>query len=654
MLERERGKASFPVRELTYVLDGGKEATEDKERVCELVAANPTLQADDRYYLGRQETLSRALEKFKTIVTMTLTQGLDREDGHKLYHLVNEPMPTSLSVGMFIPTIHSQGTDEQRAAWLPAAQMFSIVGAYAQTEMGHGSNVRGLETTATFDAQRDGFVLNSPTLTSMKWWPGGLGIAATHCVTHARLIIGDTDHGVHTFIVQLRDTESHSPLEGIEIGDIGPKMGWNSVDNGFLAFDHVFIPRDQMLARYASVGPDGSYTKPVHEKIGYGTMIKIRSGIVEGASDALARACTIAIRYSAVRRQGTRSGPDGGEIAVLDYSMQQHRLLVLLATAYAFHFTGSYMMDLYNRLQADLEDNDLSVLPEVHATSAGLKSMTTTVTADGIEEARRACGGHGFSQFSGLPYLYTWYVPAVTYEGDNIVLALQTARYLIKSFHRGKEGKPLSAGVAYLSASLAPCPAANPAQLASLEVLESALASRAASLVEEASVALDALTATGVSYDDAWNHLMVDLCAISVAHCEYTVARNFRVGIAQLEQPDIVRVLTTLCRLYSASRIQADMGSFLAIGHLSKAQAKWIKNLVRSSLSLVRPDAVALVDAFNHPDFLLNSALGRRDGNVYEALYEKAKACPTNVNPDGNGFAEHLKPIIDKTIFSRL
>ncbi|KNC56449.1 peroxisomal acyl-coenzyme A oxidase 1 [Thecamonas trahens ATCC 50062] len=646
LLARERAAASFNVRAMTHLLDGGEEATAEKERVAAMVEEHAVLQASDRYFVGRQESLARAMQKFKEIVRLTLAAGLDREDGVRMYYYVNEPMPTSLHHGMFIPTIQSQGTDEQRAEWLPLAAMFSIIGAYAQTELGHGSNVRGLETTATFDVETDEFVLNSPTLTSMKWWPGGLGVAATHCVTHARLMIDGTDYGVHTFIVQVRDLEDHTPLPGIVIGDIGPKFGWNTADNGYLAFDSVRIPRNQLLARYATVARDGTYTKPPHEKIGYGTMIRIRSMIVAGASDALARACTIAIRYSAVRRQGTTRGRDGGEMVVLDYTMQQHRLLILLATAYAFHFTGEYMMELYRRLQADLEDNDLSVLPEVHATSAGLKSMTTTVTADGIEEARRACGGHGFSQFSGLPYLYTWYVPAVTYEGDNVVLALQTARYLIKSCRQAADGKPLSAGVAYLSARPgATCAAANPADMGRLDVLAATLAARAGEAVRAVTGRLDALLASGVDYDEAWNHLMVELCAASRAHCEYSVVRNFAAAIATVECPDLAGILTALCRLYAASRIEADLGSFLAQGYLSKGQSQWVKDIVHATLAVIRPDAVALVDAFNFPDFLLNSALGRKDGDVYVGLVEAARSAPVN---------EHLRPIIDKSLFSNL
>lgn len=69
---------------------------------------------------------------------------------------------------MFIPAIKGQGNKEQLKKWLPLAYKMQIIGCYAQTELGHGSNVQGLETTATFDPQTDEFVIHSPTLTSSK------------------------------------------------------------------------------------------------------------------------------------------------------------------------------------------------------------------------------------------------------------------------------------------------------------------------------------------------------------------------------------------------------------------------------------------------------------------------------------------------------
>ena len=86
-------------------------------------------------------------------------------------------------------------------------------------QLGHGSNVRGLQTTATYDKATEEWVLSTPTLAAMKWWPSNL-VMATHCVIYAQMIIDGVEHGVHVFMLQLRDEELR-PLPGIEVGDIG-------------------------------------------------------------------------------------------------------------------------------------------------------------------------------------------------------------------------------------------------------------------------------------------------------------------------------------------------------------------------------------------------------------------------------------------------
>lgn len=125
---------------------------------------------------------------------------------------------------LFEPTIQFCGSEEQKAYWLPLSRTGKILGTYCQTELGHGTFVRGIETTATYDEDTDEFVVHSPTPTSTKFWPGGLGYSATHAVVMARLVIASEDHGPHFFIVQLRSVPDGLPLPGIKLGDVGLKM----------------------------------------------------------------------------------------------------------------------------------------------------------------------------------------------------------------------------------------------------------------------------------------------------------------------------------------------------------------------------------------------------------------------------------------------
>jgi acyl-CoA oxidase len=126
---------------------------------------------------------------------------------------------------LFEPAMEHNGTEEQKAQWLPLARSGKILGTYTQTELGHGSFVRGIETTATFDPDSDEFVVHSPTISSTKFWPAGLGFSTTHGAVMARLIVGDQDHGPHIFLVQLRSLEDGTPMPGIKMGDVGLKLG---------------------------------------------------------------------------------------------------------------------------------------------------------------------------------------------------------------------------------------------------------------------------------------------------------------------------------------------------------------------------------------------------------------------------------------------
>lgn len=155
-----------------------------------------------------------------------------------------------------------------------------VLGCYLQTELAHGTNLSRLETTATYIPETQEFDIHSPTFTSTKWWIGELGRVATHGVVQAKLILPDgKDYGPHLFFVQLRSLEDHRLLPTIQAGDIGPKVngGFTATDNGFCRFTHHRIPKKHMLSRFAGVTNEGTYIKPVHDKISYGGMMYIRS-----------------------------------------------------------------------------------------------------------------------------------------------------------------------------------------------------------------------------------------------------------------------------------------------------------------------------------------------------------------------------------------
>lgn len=84
---------------------------------------------------------------------------------------------------------------------MPEVKTLRKIGCYAQTELGHGSNIAGIETTATLDMKTDEFVIHSPTVTSTKYWPGGLGLWANHAIVFAQCLVEGNNFGVNAFMV---------------------------------------------------------------------------------------------------------------------------------------------------------------------------------------------------------------------------------------------------------------------------------------------------------------------------------------------------------------------------------------------------------------------------------------------------------------------
>ena len=216
-------------------------------------ASHYELSRVDRYRIAlRKGVAYRAIARR---LGLRVTAGGEQyDDWLLLQDLAGEPLPDHLHVMMFVPAIRSLGTPEQKAEWLPRCEDYSVVGCYAQTEMGHGTNLRGLETTATFLPETQEFELCTPNLTTIKWWPGNMAKTANHALVMANLVLpGGLSVPGQMFIVPLRSADGHAPRSGVRVGDIGPKQGYTPNDNGFLALHGVRIPKKNMLSKWVQV-----------------------------------------------------------------------------------------------------------------------------------------------------------------------------------------------------------------------------------------------------------------------------------------------------------------------------------------------------------------------------------------------------------------
>lgn len=659
ILPRERARASFTVETMTNILDGGPERTKRRRFI---LSPSEGMTSEDKHMLSVPERLKSHLKHFvevhdewfgnfiPTVEDVSWMNANTMNSGTMLNHF-----------GLFVPTILSQATPEQMGMWFERAYSLKIIGSYAQTELGHGSNVRGLQTIAEFDKTTQEFILNTPSLLAMKWWPGTLGKVGTHAIVYAQLILDGKEHGVHAFMLQIRD-ENHRPLPGITIGDLGPKMGDHANDTGFMILDRVRIPRNFMFMKNQEVTPEGKYIateREINPKAHYSTMMLARAGFVSMAGGYLARAVTVAMRYSCVRQQGfvdTSTGSyKSAEKQIIDYQVQQYRIFKQLAISYAMKFSGRWLL---KRQQVAKSGEDKSQdLKEIAATAAGLKGLCTYMAWEGIEDCRKCLGGNGYLMISGIASLAQDYVWQITAEGDYVLMILQLGKFLLKAFTSARQGEVLSGPCDYLAAvkdsSVDPTnsvltSATSLSEFMSLNHLLIRFKERSLVNLADAHKTYSRNLLTH-NQDAAFNGCSAETSIAVKSHCSYFLLSNFISSINDVTDKACKTVLEKVCTLFALANMCDENWN----GFLDRHESVFVKQGITVLLEQLRPDAVALVDAFDIPDRVLGSALGRYDGNVYEALFQSVLKAPLNQTDPFVGFNDVLKGRLDTEFLSK-
>ncbi|MGH3970012.1 MAG: acyl-CoA dehydrogenase family protein, partial [Mycobacterium sp.] len=327
--------------------------------------------------------------------------------------------------GLFGGAVENLGTERHHEAYVKKIINLELRGCFAMTETGHGSDVQSLETTATYDAATEEFVIDSATPTARKDYIGGAAETAIIAAVFAQLITTQdgkpVNHGVHCFLVPIRDGDGND-LPGVTTSDNHYKGGLPGVDNGRLVFDHVRIPRVDLLNKYGDVAPDGTYSSPI-ENPGrrfftmIGTLIRGRVCVGGSAGNSARVALDIATRYALQRRQFS-APDDDGEVLIMDYLAHQRRLFPLIAKSYALQFAQNELVSKCHDLQtADAPDAEEQ--RELESRAAGLKAANTWHASRAIQEAREACGGAGYMAENRLIALRADTDVFTTFEGDN-------------------------------------------------------------------------------------------------------------------------------------------------------------------------------------------------------------------------------------------
>ncbi|MEJ7635090.1 acyl-CoA dehydrogenase [Aeromicrobium sp.] len=534
--------------------------------------------------------------------------------------------------GLFGGAIENLGTERHHKAYIPGLINLDILGCFAMSETGHGSDVQSLETTATFDPATEEFVIHSPTPSSRKDYIGGAATHAQVAAVFAQLITKGESHGVHCFVVPLRDDEGND-LPGITTSDDFHKGGLGAVDNGRIEFDQVRIPRENLLNKYGQVDHGGTYSSPIESTNArfftmLGTLIRGRISVGGAASAATEVALSIAGRYVLKRRQ---FGPEpGDEILLMDYRMHQRRLLPLIARSYAYRFAQNQLVARMDRIQAADEPPPPHQQRELEGRAAGLKAAQTWHATKAIQEAREACGGAGYLAENRLTTLKGDTDVFTTFEGDNHVLFQLVAKELLTSYAQEVGGLDPVGLVRFAAGTVADVVKERTAasqliqrlidsrpgrsdddhdlldrgtQLNLFEDREEHVLETAARRLRRAGGA-DQAEAFAV-FNAAQDHVI----RAGRVHIERVVLEAFTAGIARCESPEAQELLRDVCSLYALTSIEEDLAWFMGHNRLADTRAKTVTALVNELLEKLRPHTLTLIEGFGVPEESLGAEM---------------------------------------------
>ena len=558
--------------------------------------------------------------------------------------------------GLFGGAIQHLGSQRHHEKWLLDVAEGRLLGSFAMTEIGHGSDVARVGTTATYNPETQEFTIHTPYRQATKEYIGNAACHAQAAVVFAQLITGRVNYGVHAFFVPVRDEEGN-PLPGVRIEDDGHKGGLLGVDNGRFAFDAVTIPRFNLLDRYGAVAEDGTYSSPI-ESPGrrfftmLGTLVQGRVSL-DGASNTASKlALDIAIRYAHERRQFEGAVP-GVETRLIDYGRHQRRLMPRLARVWADSIAHDGLLEKFQNVFSGADDSD-EERQHLETFAAGFKSVSTWNALDTIQECREACGGAGFLAENRLVGLHADLDVYVTFEGDNTVLLQLVGKRLLQDYAAELKHIDFKGVARYVSTQAAErtlyrsgvanagrtigdifTPALNAKRIRSGKLQEALLESRVNVMIADLAEKMRPATKmnSAAAATELFNQHQNQLVETARAYIELLKWRALNERMHSVDaaaHPDEAKVIRRIRDLYGLTLIEENVGWHLMYGRLSMARARMLDDTIGRLCSKLAQNSLDLVKAFgyseSHRRASISSGIEARRQEEAAAYYRTARA----------------------------
>eukprot|EP00164_Ancoracysta_twista_P006260 GFYU01008693.1.p1 GENE.GFYU01008693.1~~GFYU01008693.1.p1 ORF type:complete len:752 (+),score=231.65 GFYU01008693.1:117-2258(+) len=540
---------------------------------------------------------------------------------------------------LFGMTILELGSQKHMDKYLPLLNTGEITGCFSMTEIGHGSNVKEVGTTATYDIKRQEFVLNTPDEMSTKIWIGCSAMGARNTtIVFARLIIKGVDYGVHAFVCPLKQ-ENNQFTKGVWIQDVGDKAGWHGIDNSVIQFHNVRVPLDNMLDRFSQVAPDGTYSSKIkNETLRFAETLSAlvfgRLLYCMGPVGALVVGTTITGRYAIKRRQF--GPPNMKEVNLLTYTSHKLKLMPMIASTYAYYYMTQSLLEGFGQMAGGTMDKG-----EFHALVSGSKALVCEYTTDSLSKMRVMCGGHGYAAANKLGLLRDDFDNFQTAEGDTTVLRQQTARYVMKKFQDKYSGGKLErimkyyvdeAVTTFTKRNIIMQNRADRDHLLSDEFLDDCFQVRIERLVINAGMKMAESMKQydgdrnnkGAMFFLAWNHALPDLLQLSDAYTVSEVVKQFRQRLQAVQDDKTRETLLMMCQLYALDHIRNNLAFYLGEKFFAGRKSAAIESLYLDLCERLSVHTLDLIDGYDIPDHLVRAPIGVRDGDYARRMLDNS------------------------------